>query len=608
MRLELWAQDAHAEHAVSVGFQPGEAKHLRVDGAPVERLTDSEARPLVSVFLPDRLELVSGAPALRRGHLDQVDRRPVACARRNAPRLLGGARAAQRARRGRARRSRLARLAAGLGRRARAPRPGADARPRRARRAPAAALRRARGGARARRGVRRSPTGRARRARLGRGARGRARRAHAVGPRARLHRPRAAPRRAGVPARAGATCAPTARAASSASRCSRCCSPSARSSPPAAATPPLMLLDDVMSELDGGRRERLVAVLRAGGQSVLTTTDLGHVPGRRVRRRGASRRSPTAPCCRPRERRRRREAAPGPRPRRRRARRADRAASAAHAAGRDPARVARGRGPVRGRRDPVRRARRARSTIACPQAVWAQELDLMAERVVERLNEELGRSAVRRLRVQARPVPLPAPKGLIAAGRRAEFARFAALLAQSTRQGSDTPCGRLMGPWKVTPRQRRRPSRAGASRVFETEARWRTKSTSPAAARLRRRGHHRPRGSRGRAPAPGHVHRLDRPPRPASPGLRGRRQLGRRGARRLLRRRRGHDPPGQLGHGGRQRPRHPRRDDGEGGPAGRRGRADRPARRRQVRRRAATRSRAACTASASRSSTRCRSN
>jgi predicted nucleic acid-binding Zn ribbon protein len=50
-------------------------------------------------------------------------------------------------------------------------------------------------------------------------------------------------------------------------------------------------------------------------------------------------------------------------------------------------------------------------TIACPQAVWAQELDLMAERVVGRLNEELGRSAVRRLRVQARPVPQPPSEG-----------------------------------------------------------------------------------------------------------------------------------------------------------------------------------------------------
>jgi DNA replication and repair protein RecF len=43
-------------------------------------------------------------------------------------------------------------------------------------------------------------------------------------------------------------------------------------------TPPLMLLDDVMSELDADRRARLVGLLRAAGQSVITTTDLAHVP------------------------------------------------------------------------------------------------------------------------------------------------------------------------------------------------------------------------------------------------------------------------------------------------------------------------------------------
>ena len=42
---------------------------------------------------------------------------------------------------------------------------------------------------------------------------------------------------------------------------------------------PLMLLDDVMSELDAERRELLVAELRTGGQSVIATTDLAHVPG-----------------------------------------------------------------------------------------------------------------------------------------------------------------------------------------------------------------------------------------------------------------------------------------------------------------------------------------
>ena len=44
-------------------------------------------------------------------------------------------------------------------------------------------------------------------------------------------------------------------------------------------------------------------------------------------------------------------------------------------------------------------------TVACASAVWAQELDLLSERVVERLNEVLGRPAVRGLRAQARPVP-----------------------------------------------------------------------------------------------------------------------------------------------------------------------------------------------------------
>src|SRR4051794_2502086 len=71
-RLELACEDAHGRHRIGVGFRPGEAKHLRVDGAPVERLADVDARPLVSVFLPDRLELVVGPPALRRAHLDQV--------------------------------------------------------------------------------------------------------------------------------------------------------------------------------------------------------------------------------------------------------------------------------------------------------------------------------------------------------------------------------------------------------------------------------------------------------------------------------------------------------------------------------------------------------
>ena len=41
---------------------------------------------------------------------------------------------------------------------------------------------------------------------------------------------------------------------------------------------PLMLLDDVMSELDASRRELLADLLGTGGQSLLTTTELEHVP------------------------------------------------------------------------------------------------------------------------------------------------------------------------------------------------------------------------------------------------------------------------------------------------------------------------------------------
>ena len=42
-------------------------------------------------------------------------------------------------------------------------------------------------------------------------------------------------------------------------------------------------------------------------------------------------------------------------------------------------------------------------TVACESAVWAQELDLLSERVAQALNDRLGRPAVRRLRATASP-------------------------------------------------------------------------------------------------------------------------------------------------------------------------------------------------------------
>src|SRR4051794_1263753 len=72
-RVEVRTRDSHGDpHELRVGFEPGGAKKVTVDGVAVERLVDVPGRPLVAVFLPDRLELVKGAPALRRAHLDQV--------------------------------------------------------------------------------------------------------------------------------------------------------------------------------------------------------------------------------------------------------------------------------------------------------------------------------------------------------------------------------------------------------------------------------------------------------------------------------------------------------------------------------------------------------
>jgi DNA replication and repair protein RecF len=276
-RLQLRCEDAGQEHHLSVGFQPGEPKRLRVDGAPVERLTDVESRPLVSVFLPDRLELVTGAPALRRAHLDQVVAalRPARAAtrrsygatlaQRNA--LIGAIRAgragrgslaawdAQLARYGFALmsdraaaveelRSRFAAHAAGLGL---AGEPEVVYRPR-SQAGSAEALARELA-ERVDSDIERGFTGH--------------------GP----HRDELVLRRDDRELRAYGSRGQQRLALLALLLAEREALAASRGNPP------LMLLDDVMSELDSDRRERLVDVLRGGGQSLITTTDLGHVPG-----------------------------------------------------------------------------------------------------------------------------------------------------------------------------------------------------------------------------------------------------------------------------------------------------------------------------------------
>jgi DNA replication and repair protein RecF len=72
VRVEVTTEAPDGPHELRVGFVPGEPKRMMADGVRVERLLDVPGRPLVSVFLPDRLELIKGTPSLRRAHMDQL--------------------------------------------------------------------------------------------------------------------------------------------------------------------------------------------------------------------------------------------------------------------------------------------------------------------------------------------------------------------------------------------------------------------------------------------------------------------------------------------------------------------------------------------------------
>jgi DNA replication and repair protein RecF len=277
-RVEVDLRDEEErEHTLAVGFSPGEAKRLQADGVTVERLLDVQARPLICVFLPDRLELVKGPPALRRSHVDQVvaamwpgrsaNRRAYgqALAQRNA--LLA------RVRSGRASASSLPAWDGELARH------GIALRDDRAAaiellRAPFAAIADALG--------------------LGGDAqllyRPRSSAADATALAAELaehtasdlergftghgpHRDDLALQRAGRELRAYGSQGEQRLALLSLLLAEREALAATRRALP------MMLLDDVMSELDPDRRGMLAQMLGGEGQSVITTTDLAHVPG-----------------------------------------------------------------------------------------------------------------------------------------------------------------------------------------------------------------------------------------------------------------------------------------------------------------------------------------
>jgi DNA replication and repair protein RecF len=274
-RVELGVEAPDGSHVLEVGLAPGEEKRVRVDGAPLARGVDPP-RPLAAVFLPDRLDLVKGAPALRRAHLDQVvaalwparattrSAYTRALAQRNAlvARVRAGVAAAEQLDPWDAE---LARHGAQLmdDRRAAVDLVG-----------PFFAARAEELGLPEAAALRYAPRSRA---------------ADADGLRAEL-----AERRQSDLDRGFTTHGPHRDdlALTHGGRMLRSLGSQGqqrlgllallfgeRDALAAHGSPPLMLLDDVMSELDAARRERLSDLVRSEGQALITTTDAEHVPG-----------------------------------------------------------------------------------------------------------------------------------------------------------------------------------------------------------------------------------------------------------------------------------------------------------------------------------------
>lgn len=72
LRTELDAELRTGPVTVEIGYRPGEPKRVAVDGAAERSVERLLARFPVLVFTPDRLRLVQGPPALRRSYFDRV--------------------------------------------------------------------------------------------------------------------------------------------------------------------------------------------------------------------------------------------------------------------------------------------------------------------------------------------------------------------------------------------------------------------------------------------------------------------------------------------------------------------------------------------------------
>lgn len=70
-RVEADGSDDGEPHTIATAVDRKEGKTYFADGAKVDSLETFEWRPLSTVFMPDRLELIKGAPGTRRAHIDQ---------------------------------------------------------------------------------------------------------------------------------------------------------------------------------------------------------------------------------------------------------------------------------------------------------------------------------------------------------------------------------------------------------------------------------------------------------------------------------------------------------------------------------------------------------
>ena len=291
-RVSVTVDDGSEHHELTVGYgicegEEHSVKRMSCDGATVERLLDVEMRPLLGVFVPDRLELLKGSPAPRRAHLDRLvaalwpprtatrHAYARALAQRNA--LLAGIRA------GRASRSTLPTWDSELARHAIALREDRERvvgllhEP--------FAVRAAQLGLSGEPVMRYRPRSRAADveefvAELRERLPGELERGYgAHGP----HRDELVFLRDDRELRSYGSQGELRLALLALLLAERAVLAELRG------RTPLLLLDDVMSELDPQRRELLAHELAGGGQSVIATTDLAHVPGASTGRGGAER-------------------------------------------------------------------------------------------------------------------------------------------------------------------------------------------------------------------------------------------------------------------------------------------------------------------------------